>query len=104
MAWRWRNSINLGGGARTTLTAGGVGVSWGFAGFRIGRSPTGSLWVSFTLPGTGLSFFKYLSPQDFLPAPQQRQSSVPLPPPGQPGATNLPPTPNHGVLDWREKT
>ena len=77
--------------ARTTLTAHGVGVRWGFAGFRIGRSPTGLLWVSFTVPGTGLSFFKYLSPRGVLSAPQSGQPSIPVPPPHL--------TPNQRVLE-----
>lgn len=76
MGWRWRRTINLGGGARTTMTSRGMGVSWGIAGFRIGKSPTGSIWVSFTIPGTGISFFKYLSSQGQQAAPQQ-QPSIP---------------------------
>ena len=100
MAWGWRDSINLGGGARTTLTSRGVGVSWGFAGIRIGRSPTGSLWVSFTIPGTGLSFFKYLSPRGIVSdALQPHQTSVSAPPPAQPHAPNTILTPNQRVLE-----
>lgn len=59
MGWRWRKSISL-GGARTTLSQSGLGFSYGFAGLRIGRSPSGNFWVSFTIPGTGISFFKYI--------------------------------------------
>lgn len=58
MGWRWRRSINA-GGARTTLSKSGVGFSYGFAGLRIGRSPSGNYWVSATIPGTGMSFIKY---------------------------------------------
>jgi Protein of unknown function (DUF4236) len=61
MNWRWRKSINLGGGARTTITSHGLGVSWGIGGMRVGRAPTGAYWVSLTIPGTGISFFKYLT-------------------------------------------
>jgi hypothetical protein len=81
------------------MTSRGVGVSWGLAGFRIGRSPTGSLWVSFTIPGTGISFFKYLSLQGVLSAPQQQQPSVPAPPPALPQAPNPPLTANQRVLE-----
>ena len=58
MGWRWRRSINA-GGARATLSKSGVGFSYGFAGLRIGRSPSGNYWVSATIPGTGMSFIKY---------------------------------------------
>jgi hypothetical protein len=86
MDWRWRDSLNLGGGARATLTAQGVGVSWGFAGFRVGRSPTGSFWVSISIPGTGISFFRYLSRGSGFPS--LPQLTVPQ------AQHNLPPTPN----------
>lgn len=59
MGWRWRKSINL-GGARTTISQSGLGFSYGFAGLRIGRSPSGNFWISLTVPGTGISFFKYI--------------------------------------------
>jgi hypothetical protein len=103
MGWRWRESLNLGGGARATMTAHGVGVSWGLAGFRIGRSPTGSLWVSFTVPGTGISFFRYLSPESFSPTPQQ-QPSVPAPPPALPHGPNPPLTANQRILEEIRRT
>jgi hypothetical protein len=61
MGWRWRKSIGLGGGARTTISKSGLGFSYGYGGLRIGRSPSGGLWVSATIPGTGISFFKSLS-------------------------------------------
>jgi len=63
MGWRWRRSINA-GGARATLSKSGVGFSYGFAGLRIGRSPSGNYWVSATIPGTGMSFIKYFDNQN----------------------------------------
>lgn len=60
MGWRWRKSISL-GGAKTTISQTGLGFSYGFAGLRIGRSPSGNCWISLTVPGTGISFFKYFS-------------------------------------------
>jgi hypothetical protein len=94
MGWRWRDSLNLGGGARATLTGHGVGVSWGFGGFRIGRSPTGSVWILISIPGTGLSFFRYLSPKGAFPSVQQ-----PTVPPAQPNLPNPTLTANQRVLD-----
>jgi len=102
MGWRWRNSTNLGGGARTTMTSRGMGVSWGLAGFRIGRSPGGAIWVSFSIPGTGISFFKKLpnrgnlAQQPLPPVAQQSQISTPSPPP-QPSVNPL--TANQKVLE-----
>jgi hypothetical protein len=61
MGWRWRKSIGLGGGVRTTISKNGLGFSYGFGGLRVGRSPSGDLWVSATIPGTGIGFFKSLS-------------------------------------------
>lgn len=100
MSWRWRNSINLGGGARTTMSTRGIGASWGLAGLRVGRSPTGSFWVSFTVPGTGISFFKYLSQQgsQTTQAPPQPQPVVTILPPIQ-HAPNTPLTANQRILE-----
>ncbi|MBI5791662.1 MAG: DUF4236 domain-containing protein [Rhodocyclales bacterium] len=90
----------MGGGTRTTITPRGMGVSWGFAGFRVGKSPTGSLWVSFTIPGTGISFFKYLAPQTSQTA-QQQQPSIPAksPAPALPQSKNSVMTANERVLE-----
>jgi hypothetical protein len=79
MGWRWRKSIGLPGGARATVSKGGVGFSWGFSGLRIGRSPTGEAWISFSIPGTGISFIKYL--------PSFRSQSATASPPQNPTAS-----------------
>lgn len=98
MGWRWRKSANLGGGARATMTARGVGVSWGFGGVRVGISPAGPLWVSFTIPGTGIGFFKYLSsgaPAPAAPPPIQNQPPAPVLPAQAPSG---PTTANQKIL------
>ena len=59
--FRWLQRIRLPLGFRSTISRGGVGYIWGVPGFRVGRSPSGRKWVSLGLPGTGLSFFKYIS-------------------------------------------
>jgi hypothetical protein len=78
MAWRWRKSIGLGGGARTTISPNGIGVSWGFAGFRFGRSPNGSRWISYTIPLTGISFFRYINQRASATSPNSKASSQAL--------------------------
>ena len=70
MGWRWRKTVNLGGGARITTTTEGVGVSCGVAGFRLGKSPNGSVWISFSVPGTGINFIKNIIPKSKLPVSQ----------------------------------
>lgn len=82
------------------MTSLGMGVSWGLAGFRIGRSPAGSLWVSFTVPGTGISFFKYIGSQSHQAAAQQQQA-VPAqtPAPVLPQSPPLAMTHNQRILD-----
>lgn len=107
MGWRWRRSINLGGGAKTTMTSRGMGMSWGLMGFRIGRTPTGSIWVSFTIPGTGISFLKYLSAQPRLkagqkpsmPAPQQTTPASKLLQPIVTHSPSAPVTANQRILE-----
>jgi hypothetical protein len=100
MGWRVRKSINLGGGAKTSMTSRGMGVSWGFAGFRIGRAPTGLLWVSFAIPGTGISFFKYISRQSQQTAQQQQTSvSANHPPCAVTNAQSVPLTANQRILE-----
>jgi hypothetical protein len=85
MGWRWRKSIGLPGGSRATVSSGGVGFSWGFPGLRIGRSPSGNVWISISIPGTGISFVKYLP--SF-----HAQSTASTPSSNSPA--NLPPTNN----------
>ena len=93
MGWRWRKSIGF-GGARTTITSNGLGFSYGIAGIRVGRSPTGNFWVSFSIPGTGISFIKYLganNSQTALPATSTTPSAN--------LQNNSPLTPNQKLLE-----
>jgi Protein of unknown function (DUF4236) len=59
MSWRWRKSFGR-GPLRINLSKGGIGWSFGIPGLRIGRSPSGRPYVSQSIPGTGLSWIKYL--------------------------------------------
>lgn len=61
MSWRLRKSLGLGGGAKSTITPNGLGMSWGLGGIRLGISPTGACWISVSIPGTGVSYLKYIS-------------------------------------------
>jgi hypothetical protein len=56
MGFRYRKSINLGGGFRINLSKSGIGYSWGTKGFRIGRTAGGKTRRTYSIPGTGISY------------------------------------------------
>lgn len=56
MGFRFRKSFNLGKGFKLNLSKSGIGYSFGFKGFRIGKTAKGKTRKTFTLPGTGLSY------------------------------------------------
>lgn len=56
MGWRYRKSINLGGGFRVNLSKSGIGYSWGFPGYRHTYSSNGSERRTVSIPGTGISY------------------------------------------------
>ncbi len=55
MGFRFRKSINVGGGSRINLSKRGVGFSVGTRGARYSAGPSGRRWT-FSIPGTGLSY------------------------------------------------
>lgn len=61
MGFRYRKSINLGGGFRINISKSGVGYSWGTKGYRITKTSKGNIRQTATLPGTGLSYIEELS-------------------------------------------
>ena len=56
MGWRFRKSINVGGGMRINISNSGVGFSYGIPGFRQSIMPNGRVRTTCTIPGTGLSY------------------------------------------------
>ncbi|MEN9676642.1 MAG: hypothetical protein RIS76_2538 [Verrucomicrobiota bacterium] len=56
MNGRFRKSISLGKGVRVTGSKSGMGMSWGFPGFRIGKSVAGEWAVTVGIPKTGIAF------------------------------------------------
>lgn len=56
MGWRFRKSINLGGGFRVNLSKNGIGYSWGFKGYRITKTSDGRTRRTVSIPGTGISY------------------------------------------------
>lgn len=56
MGFRFRKSINLGGGFRINLSKSGVGCSWGTKGVRITKTAKGKTKGTLSIPGTGISY------------------------------------------------
>lgn len=56
MGFRYRKSINLGGGFRINLSKSGIGYSWGTKGYRITKTARGTTRRTYSIPGTGLSY------------------------------------------------
>ena len=56
MGFRYRKSINLGGGFRINQSKSGVGYSWGTKGYRITKTAKGTTRRTYSIPGTGLSY------------------------------------------------
>lgn len=61
MGFRYRKSINIGGGFRINMSKSGIGYSWGTKGYRISKTARGNIRKTATLPGTGLSYVEELS-------------------------------------------
>jgi Zn ribbon nucleic-acid-binding protein len=58
MGWRFRKSINLGGGVRLNLGKRSAGVSFGGRGARVSINSSGRRTVTLGIPGTGLYWQK----------------------------------------------
>ena len=58
MGFRFRKSINLGGGFRVNLSKSGVGYSWGTKGYRVTKKAGGGGRTTASIPGTGISYTK----------------------------------------------
>lgn len=56
MGFRFRKSINLGGGFRINLSKSGIGYSYGGKGFRVTKRADGKTQTTMSIPGTGISY------------------------------------------------
>lgn len=56
LGFRFRKSVNLGGGFRINLSKSGVGYSWGVKGYRITKTAHGKTRKTYSIPGTGISY------------------------------------------------
>ena len=55
MGFRFRKSVNLGGGFRANFSKSGAGFSWGTKGFRVTKKAGGGTRTTLSIPGTGIS-------------------------------------------------
>ena len=76
MGFRYRKSINLGGGFRINLSKSGIGYSWGTKGHRVTKTAKGTTRTTASIPGTGLSYVSETKNQ-------RKQSSQSNPNPAQ---------------------
>lgn len=56
MGFRYRKSINLGGGFKINLSKSGIGYSWGTKGYRVTKTARGTTRRTYSIPGTGISY------------------------------------------------
>ena len=56
MGFRYRKSINIGGGFRINISKSGIGYSWGTKGYRVTKMANGATRKTISIPGTGISF------------------------------------------------
>ena len=57
MGFTYRKSVSL-GPFRVNISKSGVGYSVGGRGFRVGTTPRGKKYTSFSIPGTGVGYRK----------------------------------------------
>lgn len=74
MGFRYRKSINLGGGFRVNLSKNGIGYSWGVKGYRITKTADGRVRRTASIPGTGISYVE--EHQSSRPTPKAEKPQV----------------------------
>ena len=78
MGFRFRKSINLGGGFRVNLSKSGVGYSWGTKGVRFTKTAKGKRRTTLSIPGTGISYVTE-SNGTKITAPRQPKNTTNIP-------------------------
>nr|DAH96250.1 MAG TPA: Protein of unknown function (DUF4236) [Caudoviricetes sp.] len=78
MGFRYRKSINLGGGFRVNFSKSGIGYSFGGKGFRYTKTAKGTDRVTLSLPGTGISWVQECSTTRTKNAAEKQNDVLPL--------------------------
>lgn len=76
MGFRYRKSINLGGGFRINFSKSGVGYSFGGKGVRYTKTARGTNRVTVSVPGTGLSWVEESGKKKRKSAADMQESSL----------------------------
>ena len=76
MGFRYRKSINLGGGFKINLSKSGLGYSWGVKGFRLTKTAKGTTRTTASIPGTGLAYISETGKKSKDKAKQSATSSA----------------------------
>jgi hypothetical protein len=99
MTWLWRKTYNF-GPIRSTVSSRGVGWSVGLSFLRFGIGPYGGRYISVSVPGTGISFVKYLGRSQSQPvAAINLQPGTQCALPQQGGLGMAPLTKNQQIVD-----
>ncbi|UOE58204.1 DUF4236 domain-containing protein [Cytobacillus oceanisediminis] len=77
MGFRFRKSVNLGGGVRLTAGKKGVGISAGTKGLRVSHGADGKTRVTASIPGTGISYQETIGSKAKAPKQEQKLQQKP---------------------------
>ena len=80
MVFRYRKSINLGGGFKINISKSGIGYSWGVPGYRITKTARRNTKKTYSIPGTGLSYVDETGHKRTKTTPASQPSPVNLNP------------------------
>lgn len=75
MGYRFRKSINLGGGFRINLSKSGIGYSWGVPGMRYTKLANERERYTYSIPGTGTSYVEDTSSKENQQQHQQQSAN-----------------------------
>lgn len=75
MGYRFRKSINLGGGFRINLSKSGIGYSWGVPGMRYTKLANKRERYTYSIPGTGISYVEDTSSKENQQQHQQQSAN-----------------------------
>ena len=74
MGWRFRKSINLGGGFKINLSKSGIGYSWGIKGYRITKTASGQIRKNTSILGMGISYSENISKRNDIKKQEMNES------------------------------
>lgn len=84
MGFRFRKSLNLGGGFRLNFSKSGIGFSIGGKGFRYTHTATGRRRSTFSIPGSGISYVVESGAKKRSSRSHSRAESATQAPPAEP--------------------